>query len=510
MPPPNQKLADALSELRALQMAGRRAIRSSELTRAVRERLIKNGYIEEVMKGWYIPSQPGAKGETTAWYTSFWDFCRDYLNDRFGADWCLTPEQSLVLLAGNTAVPRQLLVRATQANNQPTNLLHGTSVFESNTRLPPEEDRTVLNGLTLYNVEAALVAASPDFFRQHPVEARTLLSMQPNAQALLARLLSGGHTRAAGRLAGAFTNIGRAREASAIVTGMAAADHVVTETDPFTDTVGRIPYRREPSPYVQRIRLMWQTLRTAIIGAMPAPASPRLNIEAYMKQVEDTYVSDAYHSLSIEGYQVSAELIERVRAGAWNPQDDEVARNERNALAARGYWQAFQAVKESVRRVLAGENPGDVANDDHGIWYQQLFQPSVAAGLIKPESLAGYRTGPVYIRGSMHVPLKSEAVPDAMSIFFELLAEEAEPAVRAVLGHFVYVYIHPYLDGNGRTGRFLMNVMLAAAGYPWLVIPVQARADYMAALEVASVGQDIEPFSNFLARYMSAPTPPAG
>jgi hypothetical protein len=509
MPAPNEKLADALSELLTLQMAGKKAIRSSELTRAVRERLSKNGYLEEVMKGWYIPSQPGAKGETTAWYTSFWDFCRDYLNDRFGADWCLTPEQSLVLLAGNTAVPRQLLVRATRANNQPTNLLHGTSLFESNTRLPSEEDRTVLNGLTLYNTEAALIAASPDFFQQYPVEARTLLSMQSNAQALLARLLSGGHTRAAGRLAGAFTNIGRPREASAIVTGMAAADHVVTETDPFADTVGRIPYRREPSPYVQRIRLMWQTLRTAIIDAMPAPPSTLLDIETYMKQVEDTYVSDAYHSLSIEGYQVSADLIERVRSGAWNPQDDEVARNERNALAARGYWQAFQAVKASVRRVLGGENPGDVANEDHGGWYQQLFQPSVAAGLIKPESLAGYRTSPVYIRGSMHVPLKPEAVPDSMSIFFELLAEETDPTVRAVLGHFVYVYIHPYMDGNGRTGRFLMNVMLAAAGYPWLVIPVQARADYMAALESASVGQDIRPFSAFLSRHMSAPIPPA-
>lgn len=147
-------------------------------------------------------------------------------------------------------------------------------------------------------------------------------------------------------------------------------------------------------------------------------------------------------------------------------------------------------------------------SDDHGTWYQQLFPPSVAVGLVKPESLAGYRTSPVYIRGSMHVPLKPEAVPDAMSIFFELLAEETDPAVRVILGHFVYVYIHPYMDGNGRTGRFLMNVMLAAAGYPWLVIPVQARVDYMAALEVASVGQDIRPFSHFLIRHLSVTTPP--
>jgi fido (protein-threonine AMPylation protein) len=67
----------------------------------------------------------------------------------------------------------------------------------------------------------------------------------------------------------------------------------------------------------------------------------------------------------------------------------------------------------------------------------------------------------------MHVPPNSEALRDAMPVFFEVLAEEAEPSVRVVLGHFIFVYIHPYMDGNGRIGRILMNVMLAAGGYPW-------------------------------------------
>ena len=80
----------------------------------------------------------------------------------------------------------------------------------------------------------------------------------------------------------------------------------------------------------------------------------------------------------------------------------------------------------------------------------------------------------------------------------EMLTQEAEPSVRVVLGHFMFVYIHPYMDGNGRMGRFLMNVMMAAGGYPWTVIPVQRRGDYMAALEQASVHQDIVPFSRFL------------
>ena len=67
-----------------------------------------------------------------------------------------------------------------------------------------------------------------------------------------------------------------------------------------------------------------------------------------------------------------------------------------------------------------------------------------------------------------------------------------------MLGHFIFVYIHPYIDGNGRMGRFLMNVMLASGGYPWAVIPVEQRATYMAALEQASVGQEIGPFADFL------------
>ena len=86
-----------------------------------------------------------------------------------------------------------------------------------------------------------------------------------------------------------------------------------------------------------------------------------------------------------------------------------------------------------------------------------------------------------------------------MPVFFDLLREEENPAVRVVLGHFVFVYIHPYMDGNGRLGRFLMNLMFAAGGYSWTVIPVQARAAYMAALEEASVRQNIVPFADFLA-----------
>ena len=116
----------------------------------------------------------------------------------------------------------------------------------------------------------------------------------------------------------------------------------------------------------------------------------------------------------------------------------------------------------------------------------------------RPTDLADYRTIPVYIRRSMHVPPAASAVREAMPALFELLRTEPAPAVQAVLGHFLFVYIHPYADGNGRLGRLLMNVMLLAGGYAWMVVPVQRREAYMAALEDASVGGDIGPFAGFL------------
>jgi Fic family protein len=57
-----------------------------------------------------------------------------------------------------------------------------------------------------------------------------------------------------------------------------------------------------------------------------------------------------------------------------------------------------------------------------------------------------------------------------MPMLFDLLEHEPEPGVRAVLGHWVFGFIHLYPDGNGRIARFLMNALLASGGYPWTVI----------------------------------------
>ena len=500
MPTLQDKLAESLAVLKKLQDEGIVAIQTKNITRTHRERLVKSGFIKEVMKGWYIPASPDEPtGESTAWYASFWSFCGDYLKSRFGNQWCLSPEQSLSIHSGNWNVPNQLLVRTSKGGNKPISLLHETSIMDVRLNLPDKNDMEIKENIRVMTLPAALITYAPGYYSNNAIEVRAALSMISDASEILHKLLEGGHSTVAGRLAGAFRNIGKNGIADNIIGAMRDAGYSTTENDPFEEKPAIILSERELSPYVNRIRMHWADMRGIVLENFPQAPSLNQNTDEYLKQVDEIYLTDAYHSLSIEGYRVNEVLIERVRSGSWDPEINRKDKEYVDALAARGYWQAFQAVKKSLGKILNKNSPGEVVNNDHSIWYRELFTPSVNAGLIGVSDLAGYRNQPVYIRKSMHVPPRHEAVRDLMPAFFSLLKDEKDPAVKAVLGHFFFVYIHPYVDGNGRMGRFLMNVMLASGGYPWTVIPIETRNDYMATLEEASVRKDIEPFSKFLA-----------
>lgn len=499
MATPQEKLAQALEALKALQDKGFVAIMGSELSRINRERLLEHGFIREIVRGWYIAVPPDERdGDSTSWYASYWRFCSRYLADRYSDSYCISAEQSLLLHTGNQTVPHQLIIRAIKGTNSSTPLPHGTSLFTMKSTLPEKAEIMEQDGIRMLTLASALVNCSPAVFKGNTTDVRTALAMVPDASEILGLLLEGGHSTIAGRLAGAFRNSGRDKLADEIVKTMQKAGYDVRENDPFEDKPPIEISARDKSPYANRIRLMWHKMREVVIEHFPdAPGLPK-DHEQYLKDVEDLYVTDAYHSLSIERYRVSVGLIERVRSGDWDPKGNEKDQEHKNAMAARGYWLASQRVRESIKRILNNDNPGQVVEDDHSDWYRELFAPSVTSGILKASDLAGYRNDQVYIGGSMHVPLNKDAVRDAMPELFDLLRKEESAAVQAVLGHFVFVFIHPYMDGNGRMGRFLMNVMLASGGYPWTVIPVEERDNYMKALETASVEEDIEPFAKFI------------
>ncbi len=499
MATPNEKLAESLEKLKELQDAGFMAIKSSELSRVHRERLMRNGFLKEVVKGWYLSiSTFENQGDSTSWYASYWHFCDRYLSDRFSKDYCISPEQSILIHTGNWTVPQQLLVRSKKGTNSATNLPYGTSLFSIKSPILQKAEIQKINGINVLSLISSLTLCSPSFYISNANDARTALSLIRNSSEILATLLTHGNSTIAGRIAGAFRNIGQTKIADEIVRTMKATGYDIRESDPFDSQLPFALSNSERSPCVTKIKLMWNSMRESIIKNFPPSPGIPSNIEDYLTIVDSIYTTDAYHSLSIERYQVTQNLIERVKSGNWDIQKNKKDIQQRDAMAARGYWQATKEVRKSLIKILNGQNPGTIADYDHANWYRELFAPSVLAGLIQPSDLAGYRNNPVFIGQSKHMPLDPKDVRETMPVLFELLNNETEASVRAVLGHFIFVYIHPYIDGNGRMARFIFNAMLASGGYPWTVIPLEMRDEYMTSLEIASVENNIEPFSKLL------------
>jgi fido (protein-threonine AMPylation protein) len=500
------RMASALRALHKLQDKHHGVVESRDLADPHRALLASTGFLKPVLKGWFICGDPkDLPGDSTAWYASYWAFLSGYLAKRFGKRYCLNPEASLLLHTGDTAVPRQLTVVAKEGGSQVVKLPFETSllIYPDEARVP--RTRVDVRGLQVWPVAEALCRVGPQFFVNHPREAEIAMAMVRDPTELLGVLLAGdGLPTAASRLAGAFDFAGRPQDSQALLRTMGAAGIPIKAKNPYELEQPTLTLSRERSPHVLRLRSMWAGWRESVIRDFPPAPARRRRAAAYLRDVDERYTADAYNSLSIEGYQVTEALIVRVARQGWNSQLHEEDRHSRDAMAARGYFQAFGAVKESIRAILGGASAGDVLKSDHRIWYAELFGPAVAAGILERHMLAGYRSGPVFIRNSMHAPLPRESLLDAMEELFRLVAEEPEACVRAVLGHHLFVFIHPYFDGNGRIGRFLMNALLASGGYPWTVVRVARRKQYMEALEAASVGGDIVPFTRFLAGELKA------
>ncbi|KWT70815.1 hypothetical protein APY03_6571 [Variovorax sp. WDL1] len=481
---------------------------TAQFTRQTREALLQAGYLQTVIQGWYMSASPAAAaGDTTPWIAALKDFLAAYCNARFGSEWCVSADYSLRLHAGSTLLPKQVIVHSPEAKNGVLALPDGFSLMDYQARdFPAADRRDSVGGIRTMTLVQALLKVPENFFRSSPQDAQIALLSVTDASEVSRVLAEGNHSTVAGRLVGAFRAVGRVAVADDILGFMRSLGNQVIEANPF-DVAPQVNLGdRVESPHVSRLRLMWSAMRDDVARTFPEeePGQPS-DVAAFMRAVEDAYVTDAYHSLSIEGYRVTPQLIEHVASGKWDEISHEEDRRSRDAMAARGYWLAHNEVIKSIRRIFDGANPGDVLKGDHGDWFRAMFSPSVTAGLLAPADLAGYRGHQVYIRNAAHVPPSREAVRDMMPVFFELLGKEPRASVRAVLGHFMFVFIHPYMDGNGRIGRFIMNSMLASGGFPWTVLRLEDRNRYMDALNSASRDGDIKPFAQFVAQSLHRP-----
>ncbi|NGX61187.1 MAG: hypothetical protein K940chlam9_00668 [Chlamydiae bacterium] len=474
-------------------------LHTSELSRNDREVLTKSGWLQEIIKGWYLLIRPDLRpGDSSGWYATFWEFLYVYLSYFYEEEYCLSAEHSLDLHLGVTVVPKQVIVLAPKGRGVPLELPFDTSlyIYAPKDSLPIEREK--IKNLQVMSLSLALCKVSPSFFQTQPREAEIALQLIQSPDELLRILLQHNFVRAAGRLVGAYRFLGNKKMVDALAKGLSLVNFTLHESNPFIHPKPFISSSSHKSPYAARIYALWQQHRQEVLDHFPKPPGLPRNSKNYLHKVEEQYSLDAYHSLSIEGYKVSEDLIKRVLNAEWDPDKHKQDLTLADALAARGYYEAFLAVQASLEKVLLGASPGETLEEDLSEWYQKLFAPCVAAKIVKPAELFGYRRHQVYIRNSRHTPLPSNALLDAMEILFQCLKEEEHASVRAVLGHFLFVYIHPYMDGNGRIGRFLMNLMLGSGGYPWTIVHLENRESYLNAIEAASSEENIIPFVKFL------------
>ncbi len=499
----NERIAKALEEARGVSDEG--IISSDNLSVRSREILTNAGFLERIVRGWYMLVSPESSGSSTAWFSVYWPFVRQYMADRFGENgYCLSPQSSLDIYAGETTIPAQIIILTRDSSNTTVHLPHGVTVllYQDNKAIP--ENLNSINGINLMPLPYSVVKAPPSYYQNKAQNIEIALSMIESVSDITRVLIDTGSIASAERIAGAYLEAGNSSASQTVIRDMKLAGFSVKPMNPFVRFVPSIGLKSFRSPYSPRIITMWNNFRGDVIKLFPEPLIRMQGVDSdtIINRIREKVDEDAYHSLSIEGYRVTDYLIKRIRSGEWNPDKNKSDNNQRDALAAKGYSLAYDAVLKSAGAALKGADAGTIFKDSLPHWYSELFFPMIQAGILKTSDLVGYRRNPVFIKDAVHIPPPYESVVDAMETLFDLLQNEESGAVRAVLGHYFFVYIHPYMDGNGRLARFLMNLMLVSSGYPWTIIRVTERTEYMKSLDLVAADNDIKPFTGFIIREM--------
>ena len=213
------------------------------------------------------------------------------------------------------------------------------------------------------------------------------------------------------------------------------------------------------------------------LKSYPLPDSLRLSLEAD-QEVTQTYNSNAIEGNTLTLAETKAVLLDGVTVSGHPLREHLEAVNHKEA------WRLMRRLSTS---------PGPLLEDD------VLSIHRVILSGIQTEDAGVYRRDRVRVVGSSLIfpnPLK---VPELMGGFIDTVNAEASlhPVLMAAHAHYRLVAIHPFADGNGRTARLLMNLLLIRSGFPPALLPVTERAAYYAALEVAN-GGDLGAFETLI------------
>jgi len=198
----------------------------------------------------------------------------------------------------------------------------------------------------------------------------------------------------------------------------------------------------------------------------PLPTELIKNLDEWYK-IELTYTSNA-----IEGNTLTRAETALVVEKGITVQGKSLTEH----LEAKNHAAAVDFVKELAIRT----KPTDITQDTILDIHRHILKG------IDDANAGSYRAVPVRVQGSRTIFPNYMRVPDRMAEFITELHEIAKkehPVVVAAFAHFRLVSIHPFVDGNGRASRLLMNLILEQAGYPPAIIQKEDRLKYINALE---------------------------
>lgn len=474
-------------------------------------RLLESRHLGRITGEWYFITY--RDHFVSDWYRAFWHFVAAYCGSMFGEDgWVLAADDSLLFRAGGGVIPRHLTVRSGCAENTFTWLPGGHELVEVRGSDPAEPcgganiETEPRYGVRLYGLNRALLTASPGFWREHPTDARTCLAMVQDTGGLVDLALRKGLFEGACRVAGGLRSIGNPWYADYIMGRLRESGRRLEEENPFSKDIA-VPM--ETCAVATRMRLMWRSMRPAVLEAKGGIAVKPVDRTPgeILRMTAEAYPEDIFNSLGLDGYTVDKEAAEKARSDPeFNPED--WGHDLESSCATLGYARAFDNAVSRLLNLMTGGSDGAawITDGDFLVGlFDYLTYPVFNAGVWDWEELVfWYRATPFHVRNSRHIPPEPGALDRAMDVFRELFTGEGDAFVRAVMGHFLIAWLHPFQAGNGLVARLLMNTQLVAGGYPWTVIPEMWGKEYFAALEDACVELDISVFARLMAEYVDS------
>lgn len=234
-------------------------------------------------------------------------------------------------------------------------------------------------------------------------------------------------------------------------------------------------------PTLQDLLQKADSYKQKISSARPLEKDELKSLDDYFR-IGFTYSSNALEGNTLTISETKILLEDGITVGG---------RPLKDCYEAVGHGTAYDFMLE-----LARQPDMDITEDTikklHRLFYQK----------VDADHAGSYRTIQVYISGTEYVPPSPDDVPLLMKELVNKLNSSrsaVHPIELAAMAHKCLVDIHPFVDGNGRTARLLMNLILVNAGYGVVSIPPVLRNDYINALSASRRIDDMEPFSKLIA-----------